>query len=60
MAHTALKEPNVDLGARAKSEERERQESRERLVRESAERYRRSVNEVNRTRDSDIEKALRS
>ena len=32
----------------------------ERLARESAERYRRYANEVNRTRDSDIEKALRS
>ncbi len=59
MAKTVLKEPIVEQGTRSQAE-REREDTRERIVRESAERYRRSVNEVNRTRDSDIEKALRS
>jgi len=59
MAQTALKEPIVEQGPVTEAQ-REREESQERIVRESAERYRRSVNEVNRTRDSDIEKALRS
>jgi hypothetical protein len=34
--------------------------SGEQINRESADRYRRSLEEVNRSRDSDIEKALRS
>jgi hypothetical protein len=34
--------------------------TRERVAKESGDSYRRSVNEVNRARDSDIEKALRS
>jgi hypothetical protein len=59
MAQTALKEPIVEQGTISPAQ-REREETRERIARESAERYRRSVNEVNRTRDSDIEKVLRS
>jgi hypothetical protein len=55
MAPTAFKEPIVDRGAAKK----ERDEVRERIARESAERYRRSVEEVNKTRDADIEIALR-
>jgi len=57
MAQTVLKEPSTGKDAQL---DRDRAESRERIIRESAERYRRSVNEVNRTRDSDIEKALRA
>jgi hypothetical protein len=56
MAQKALKEPIVDK----EKAQREREQSQERIARESSERYRRSVDEVNRTRDSDIEKALRS
>jgi hypothetical protein len=58
MAQVSLKEPAVERGT-ISSAQREREETRERIARESAERYRRSVNEVNRTRDSDIEKSLR-
>jgi hypothetical protein len=57
MAQTALKEPAA--GKNTQSPEN-RDPERERIARESAERYRRYANEVNRTRDSDIEKALRS
>jgi hypothetical protein len=57
MAQTALKQPVVDKPAQ--SPQTCDPES-ERIARESAERYRRYANEVNRTRDSDIEKALRS
>jgi len=53
MAQTALKEPVLE-------QKNSDPENRERIARESAERYRRYVDEVNRTRDSDIEKALRS
>ena len=35
-------------------------QERERIERESAEKYRRSVEQVNNARDSDIEKSLRS
>jgi hypothetical protein len=56
MASAAFKEPIVDRGAA----KRERDENLERIARESSERYRRSVDEVNRARDSDIEKTLRS
>jgi hypothetical protein len=58
MAQTATTEQI--LNQRSQQPKDAERESRERLARESAERYRRSVNEVNRTRDSDIEKALRS
>jgi hypothetical protein len=51
-----FEEPMVDRGAA----QRERDENRERITRESSERYRRSVDEVNKTKDADIEKALRS
>lgn len=57
MAQTARKEPAVDKQAQLP---RHRDPESERIVRESEERYRRYANEVNRTRDSDIEKALRS
>ena len=57
MAQTVLREPATGKDAQS---DRDRAESRERIIRESAERYRRSVNEVNRSRDSDIEKALRA
>ncbi len=57
MAQTALKEPVVDRPAQSP---RARDPESERIARESAERYQRYANEVNRTRDSDIEKALRS
>jgi hypothetical protein len=56
MEPTAFKEPIVDRGAA----QTERDENRERIARESLERYRRSVDEVNKTKDADIEKALRS
>jgi hypothetical protein len=56
MRPTAFKEPAVDRSAA----QREQDQDRERIVRESAERYRRSVDEVNKTRDADIEKSLRS
>jgi hypothetical protein len=57
MAQTALKEPVVDKQGQSP---RTSDPESERIARESAERYRRYANEVNRTRDSDIEKALRS
>jgi hypothetical protein len=57
MAQKAFTEQTLNKLQQSKDTERE---LRERLARESAERYRRSINEVNRTRDSDIEKALRS
>jgi len=57
MTPTAFKEPAVDRGA---SQQGRRDEVRERIVRESAERYQRSIDEVNKTKDADIEKALRS
>jgi|GEM_PF-6430762 len=57
MAQTALKEPVVDKPAQSPQT---RDPESERIARESAERYRRYANEVNKTRDSDIEKALRS
>jgi len=57
MAKTVLREPST---GKDEQSDRDRAESRERIIRESAERYRRSVNEVNRARDSDIEKALRA
>jgi hypothetical protein len=56
MAQTARKESVVDGHA---PPPRIPDPESERIARESAERYRRHVNEVNRTRDSDIEKALR-
>ena len=56
MKPDALKETPVDRSAA----QRRQDQDRERIVRESAERYRRSVDEVNKTRDSDIEKSLRS
>lgn len=59
MAQVSRKEPIMEQH-RVPQAQREDEESRERIIRESAERYRRSVNEVNRTRDSDIERALRS
>jgi hypothetical protein len=57
MAQTALKEPVVEKQGQPP---RTRDPESERIARESAERYRRYASEVNRTRDSDIEKALRS
>jgi hypothetical protein len=54
MAQRALKEPVVEKGQLPKTPDAES----ERIARESAERYRRYANDVNRTRDSDIEKAL--
>jgi hypothetical protein len=57
MAQTAFKEPLREKPAPASPT---RDADSERIARESAERYRRYANEVNRTRDSDIEKALRS
>jgi hypothetical protein len=58
MAQKALGEPVLEQ--RAPSPKVSDPDSRDRIARESAERYRRYANEVNRTRDSDIEKALRS
>jgi hypothetical protein len=55
MTPTAFKKPDVDSDVT----QRERDAVRERIARESAERYRRSVEEVNKTRDADIEIALR-
>ncbi len=57
MAQTALKDPVVKKPAQSPVH---RDPENERIARESAERYRKYANEVNRTRDSDIEKALRS
>jgi hypothetical protein len=56
MTPTAFKEPAVDRS----TAQRKQDEDRARILRESAERYRRSVEEVNRTRDADIEIALRA
>ena len=52
MASAAFKEPIVDRGAA----KRERDENLERIARESSERYRRSVDEVNRAREPDRQK----
>jgi len=57
MAQTAFREPIVDKSATVS---RPTDAESERIARESAERYRRYAKEVNQTRDSDIEKALRS
>lgn len=57
MAQTALKEPVVDRPLQSRPT---RDPENERIAKESAERYRKYANELNRTRDSDIEKALRS
>ena len=57
MAQTAFKKPLAEKPAQPPVTP---DPERERIARESAERYRRYANEVNRTRDLDIEKALRS
>jgi len=58
MAQTTPKKPVVDKSTPTLP--RQRDPEAERVARESSDRYRRYANEVNRTRDADIEKALRS